>query len=523
MLRFEVYNDGVPAKDIDLSGAYVFGQEMIPVRADLAAANGLITCTKRVPGACGLAVLWQAQTAGRFLLPTTRLPERAKPYNLNVELARAQMTRIAQKREDWGLFDYGGADGLNREFDAVRAVFIESLKEADPAHASRLADRALQEGITLGEKISLFHSEIFLERRKAGAGAAARTGFGCAVDLVSPSDAYYDRLRESFDFISVPIPWKHVEPKEHVQQYVQADAWMNWAARSRRSVHAGPLVSFEAANLPEWLYIWEHDYEALRDMIYEHIQRVVQRYERQVRVWKVVSGLNAYNSFDLTFEQLMELTRMSCLLVKKLVPKSLVAIELALPWGEYYARNQRTIPPLLYADMAVQSGIKFDAFGIQVFMGAPTDGMYVRDLMQISSLLDEFVALSKPLHITACQVPSEIDADGWEDRPGQPAAPKAGYWHNHWSQRLQAEWLQAFYRVAMSKPFVESICWRDLADVQGQAIPYGGLCNSDMEPKLACKELKNFRAFLASSDHEPRKRDKTVKKAGDEPGTEKAV
>jgi len=271
---------------------------------------------------------------------------------------------------------------------------------------------------------------------------------------------------------------------------------MNWAARARKAVHAGPLVSFEPANLPEWLYIWEHDYEALRDLIYEHIQRIVQRYERQVRLWRVVSGVNAYNNFDLSFEQLMELTRMSCLLVKKMVPRAIVVVELVQPWGEYYARNQRTIPPLLYADMAVQSGIKFDAFGLQVCMGVPQDGLHVRDLLQVSSLLDEFVALGKPLHITACQVPSEVTVDGWDAWGGQADVLEAGVWHTPWNQRLQAEWLQAFFRAALSKPVVESMCWRDLADYEGHYIPHGGLCRSSMEPKVAYKELRNFRASL---------------------------
>ena len=68
MLRFDVYSDGKPADPVDLSGAYAFGQDAIPVRADLTAANGQISCVKRVPGACGLALLWQAGQAGRFLL-----------------------------------------------------------------------------------------------------------------------------------------------------------------------------------------------------------------------------------------------------------------------------------------------------------------------------------------------------------------------------------------------------------------------------------------------------------------------
>ena len=64
---------------------------------------------------------------------------------------------------------------------------------------------------------------------------------------------------------------------------------------------------------------------------------------------------------------------------------------------------------------------------------------------------------------------------------------------------MQAEWLQAFYRVAISKPFVESITWRNLADYEGHYIPHGGLCRNNLEAKLAYKELRNFRAYMAST------------------------
>ncbi len=500
MLCFDVYRDGAPVGDVDLAGAYLFGQEGTPVRADLAAADGQVSCTKRSAGACGLTLLWEAGRAGKFLVSTSRLPERDKPYNLIVELARAQIMRVAQKQEEWGLFDYPDATALNEEFGVVQAKFIESLKADDPAEAASLAAEALEEGVILGEKTALFHANIFLRRRIAAGQIGNKTSFGCVVDLFSTSDSYKKRLNETFDTLSIPAPWKHIEPKERMHEFSQVDAWINWAARARKPVHVGPLLSFEPAQLPEWLYIWEHDYDTLRDLVYEHIQRVVQRYDRHVRVWKVVSGINAYNNFDLSFEQLMELTRMCCVLVKSLAPQSQVIIELAMPWGEYYARNQRTIPPFLYADMAVQSGIKFDAFGVQLFMGVPVDGYYVRDLIQISSLLDEFVTLGKPIHITACAVPSGCTVDKWDAWKGNASIPNAGYWHAPWSPRLQAEWLQAFYRISMSKPFVESICWRDLADYEGHYIPHGGLCGNDLEPKPAYNELRNFKANLRSSN-----------------------
>jgi hypothetical protein len=254
MLRFDVFSGGKPARHIDLAGAYCFGQDGIPVRADLASSAGQISCVKRVPGACGLAVQWECGEAGRFLLPTTRLPERNKPYNLNVELARAQMCRIAQKREDWGLFDFADAERLNKEFDAVRGKFIAAVNAPDDPTAAVLADEATARGVNLGEVMALFHADVLLGRRKSTA-PAGPVAFGCMVDLFSTTDDYTDRLREAFDFVSVPMPWKLTEPRERQHQYAQVDAWINWAARNRKTVHAGPLLSFEPAKLPEWLYI----------------------------------------------------------------------------------------------------------------------------------------------------------------------------------------------------------------------------------------------------------------------------
>ncbi len=499
MLQFEVYLNGAPAQELDLSGAYAFGQDGTPVRAELTFGDGQISCVKRVAGACGLALLWSAGQSGSFMLSTTRLPDRPKPYNLNVELARAQMMRIAQKREDWGLFDYTDAEELNKEFLKVHKYFTESLKADDPAEAAALADKALAEGVTVGERIALFHADIFLSRRLASNFAVVRTGFGCKADLLSKSELYLNRLQEVCDFVSIDTPWKHIEPKENQYRYEEIDAWMNWAAQAGKPVHAGPLLCFSDAHVPDWLYIWEHDYEALRDVIYEHIQRLAQRYKKQVRVWKVAAGIHARNCFNLSFEQIMELTRISCLLVKQIAPDSQVIIDLTMPFGEYYARNQRTIPPMLYADMAIQSGIKFDAFGLQMHMGVPVDGHYVRDLMQISSLLDRFVGFREGLHVTACQVPSDMSPDAWDAWEGKESVAKAGRWHAPWSQRLQAEWLQAFYRIAISKPFVETICWNDLADYEGHYIPHGGLCRNDLKPKLSYRELRNFKAHLISS------------------------
>ncbi len=502
MLRFEAHQ-GDSANGLDLTGAYVFGPDGIPVRGELGQDGDTIACRKRVAGAVGLALLWDAGRAGSFILPTTRLPDRDRPYNLPLELARARLMRLAQKVEEWGLFDYPDAADLITEFQDNRQPFVDALQSSDSAATATLASKALADGVTLSEKMALFHAGVFLDRRKGSAAAAGRTRFGVQVNLNGISGGHHDRLRDAFDFLSIPMSWKLVEPQENTYKFPRVDQWVNFAARAQKPVHIGPVVDFDPSNLPEWLYLWEHDYDSLREVIYKHLEQIIQRYSRQAKIWSVVSGLHAWNNFNLSFEQIMELTRMCCQLARRQAPRSQIMIDLVMPWGEYYARNQRTIPPLLYADMAVQSGIKFDALGVQLHMGVPQDGYYVRDLMQISSLLDEFVSLRKPVHITACAVPSQAVSDPRDAWSGEHESTSAGRWHAPWSQRLQAEWLQAFYRICMSKPYVESICWRDLGDDGPHYLPHGGLCADEETPKMAFTELRNFRAKMAANTAGP--------------------
>jgi hypothetical protein len=309
-------------------------------------------------------------------------------------------------------------------------------------------------------------------------------------------------LRDGFDFVQLPVSWRAVEPTQKSRDFTRLDAWMNWANREKKLIHAGPLLCFEPEFLPDWLYKHEGDFDELRDLIFDHIQRIVKRYA-DVKVWHVISGLHAVNTFNLSFDQIMELTRTCCQLAKTLAPDALALIDITTPWGEYYARNQRTIPPMLYADMTYQSNIKFDAFGIGIDMGVPLDGHYVRDMLRVSALLDEFQPHGKDVYITASGVPSTSDRDPSDASGGHWAVAQAGAWHGPWTQERQAAWLQNLVRLAMSKPYVKGICWRDVADVAGHWLPHGGLCDNDLRSKLVWKELQAIRQAMIVG-HKPR-------------------
>ncbi len=497
MLLFEVYDQGKPARRFATDAASLLGAEGVPIRGEVTFADGTIRCTRRTAGSVALALPWRAGAAGQLLLATTRLPEAETPYNLNLELARARLAAMIRKFEDWGLIDYPSAESLTEQFAALRKRFVEAvqLDATDRPAAASLADAVLADAIALSEQTAVFHADIFLNRRRRN--TRGRPTFGCEINPTQTSAAYQKRLLEAADFLNLPTPWKLVEPQEGQTNLDPLDAWVQWAAKHKLPLSAGPLIDFEPDFLPERTFLWENDFESLREVIYEHIKMLVERYAKRVTTWKVISGAHAYNSFNLSFEQVLELTRMSCSLVRQLAPRSSIVIDLPLPWGEYAASNPRTIPPLVYADMCIQSGIRFDAFGVQVFMGAATEGLYVRDLMQISAKLDDFAPYAKPLHITGFGAPSATGADPADHWEGAAPPANAGTWRTAWSPAVQADWLEMFCRLALSKPFVATVCWRDLADVDGHYLPHGGLCAADLSPKPAHDRLRKFRAVMS--------------------------
>ncbi len=497
MLRFQVFREGVSPAELDLATAYLVGADNVPIRGEFTYTDGEIQCRKRAAGPAALTLMWETKNFGSVMLETTRLPERDEPYVLNLELARGRVMKLMQKREEWGIFDVTEAQVINEKANECRDLLLNAITHQDePAKCSEFADKCLQLALPLSEQAALTHADLLLQRRIATRNFP-RGAFGCRVEVGNTTEAYRRLMIPNADFIRLPTWWKTIEPQEQKFEWAAIDEWMDFLRRARLPVVAGPLVHFGEAAIPDWLYIWEHDYETVRDLLYEHIDRVVTRYSTSVALWNVLSGLHVNAQFSFTFDQLMDLTRMGVGLVKKINPSTRTMIELTQPWGEYYAGNQRSIPPLLYAEMIVQSGIQFDIFGVQMRFGVPREGCWQRDLFQISSLIDRFAPLGRPLMISALQVPS-APAD---------AANSAGVWRKPWSEVLQAKWLEAVTDIALSKPFVEAICWNDLTDTAGKStsMPFGGMAGADLAPKPALKTWASLRRAVMSFRQTPAK------------------
>src|SRR5580658_11202681 len=143
-LKFEIYRDGNRVTTFEPIAAAAVGPESVPISGDISFREGLLILNRRDEHASGISLLWECGASGCFVLETTRLQPRDKPYNLNVELARFRLMRIMQKQEDWNLFDFPKADKFSIRFGEAQNLFADALgKLHEPAEAAKLADKAL--------------------------------------------------------------------------------------------------------------------------------------------------------------------------------------------------------------------------------------------------------------------------------------------------------------------------------------------------------------------------------------------
>jgi hypothetical protein len=568
MLSFVVFDaEGVDARNFPPRHAYLVGPDDTPVQGTIALRTGVVDAAKAVHTTVGIAVQVlvgkpvESSSAGAphgpgvlglLNVQTCLLPDHVQPYLLTIELARHQIMFFLNKLEDWGLFDLGADLPAFTQFEQARASFTEALvaqrgtaeESAETprggycAKADRLASQALSLSVSAGESLTLLNAERQFKARASGAAykearehlarltpelpppgapvvipgagycvVSEPVQIGCAITPTQFTEGQQKAVVAACDFITMPMRWIDMEPTEGKYNFNATDRWIEWAIRTAKlPVVGGPLVDFRPLCAPEWLFIWENDYETLRDLVYEHVQAVVIRYRRTVTRWTVASGLHVNTNFKISFEQIIDLTKMCIQLVRKNHPAAKVQLEISQPWGEYHSLNRRSIPPYIYAEAVVQAGAahppsQVDTIGLRMQMGNAEPGTATRDLMAYSAMLDRFATLEKPLAVTALGAPSAaIAPKPYRPRTGAEASDpyEPGYWRSPWTEPQQADWLANTLLIAASKPYVQSICWHELSDqpAGGPEMLNGGLLQANGTPKASLTRLIQLRKAI---------------------------
>ncbi len=485
MLEFAVYDENGPAKHWPLVGAHLLGRDDLATegKVQFNSDTGRIVCQKRGSRAVGLSLLYDAGAMGRLMLQTALLPDRDEPYILSVELARHRIKMFIVKSEEWQMFELSAGHPAMELWEKARQLFTQAVNSSDPVAADRLARQSLEAGIDATERLALAHAEILLHRR-FGARRASSATLGVRVSPAQDSQGLRELVGRDFDVLVMPLTWRDLEVEEGRYNWESLDRWMNWAREQGKPVVAGPLIDFSQRAVPDWMYVWQHDYDTCRDMLYDHVERVVQRYRNHVGIWNIAAGLNTNENFRFSADQMVDLVRMAALIVRQSRKGARIMVEMTQPFGEHGSEPRGSVAPFAFIERLIQEGIRMDALGVQLLFGEQRSGRMMRDLMQISNLLDRFFLIEVPLIVSALGMPStQVREDG-------------GWWHDAMSPGLQATWAGRVFAMAMSKPYLESIFWCELFDHPGSILPGAGLVSQDGRTKPALSKIVNLRKRL---------------------------
>ena len=486
MLRFSVFDDNGKASEWPLVHAHMLGPEHFGVPSKIRFEDGEIVCQAAGGRPAALALLYDAGGAGRLILQTCLLPDSERPYVLSHELARHRIKTFLAKCEEWQMFELALDHPAIVKWEEARQLFTKGLTAKDAVAMDRFGRESLEKAIESTELLARAHAEVLLHRRFATRPASATT-LGVRISAERGPEPFSQLLTKEFDVVYVPLNWRELEPNEGEFNFGPTDRWLTWAKKQKRPVVAGPLLDFSPGVLPEWMNVWKHDYDTCRDMVYDHIERMVMRYGNVVSIWSIAAGVNTNDHFQFTPEQMLDITRMANLNVRQKLRRARTMVEIVQPFGEHVGRNKDSLPPMNYVDRVIQEGIRVDCFGLQMAFGGGAAGLPTRDLMQFSNMLDRFFLLEVPLLLTRVGVPSAAV----EDSSG--GVSKDGYWHKPWSPSMQSEWLKRALHIAMSKPHVESFFWAELFDHANADIPYIGLADSEIREKMVLKQAVTMR------------------------------
>ena len=232
-MKFQVFKNGEVVDKFVLGGAYLFGTDGIAIRrGKITFKNGVIECNKPNLETSGLSLLWPIDGFGKVLLPTTCLPERDHRYNLNVEVTRAKLMQIINKREDWSFFE--STEDFADVSKEAQDLFVQAIQNiSDAPKASKLADEALKKAIVFSEELAQKQAQSLFDARceKRGFG---RGCLGCRLDPKQINNPkYIEKLLELFGFVTIPINWAQVESQKGEYDFSQIDACVNLLGRKK--------------------------------------------------------------------------------------------------------------------------------------------------------------------------------------------------------------------------------------------------------------------------------------------------
>jgi GH35 family endo-1,4-beta-xylanase len=306
--------------------------------------------------------------------------------------------------------------------------------------------------------------------------------FGCNSMGPDRHNEEFDKMwLNLFNFSTFNLYMGSYATGETTRDYERPDWQYNWLVQNGvKQIKPCPPIYMAKSVTPQWMLTktWPELQKILPDLVYE----VCTRYKDHADYCEIVNEAHdTSNMLRLSQSQLTETAVLSSKAARAADSKVQRLINSCHIWGEYVANlgKDGTVKrsPYKYMQDCIKAGCEFEIVGLQLYYPE-------RDLFEIERTFDHYATLGKPIHITEIECGS---APGLSPTSARKKAPTG--WHGDWSEQMQADWAEAIYTIAYSKPYMKVVAWWSLKD-GGEFWPWGGLLHTDNTPKPAYNRLK---------------------------------
>ena len=450
------------------------------------AGQGVFNISRSVTDSAKLFMPWPIEGHGTVTVSTGTLMERDEPYCLPLELARGKISQLRNQITDWqSLGLVIGQDVFSADREAIK-FFRQAVRHphnsAESAQAAEMALKTVMDATVCLGRCYTGQASI-VRSRDTG---ATKVLFGAELGKATLDAKTAMSFATTFNAARVGLSWRDIESSEGARRWDLADRQIDWCKANGLSVCAGPLLQLDRLNIPDWLYLFEGDYESLFSAMSEFVEAAVSRYRDRADVWVCTSRANTADVLSLGEEDIVRIVAELLDRIMALAPQSEMLISIDQPWGEYAARRQVDVAPLHFADLLLRADLGLSGLMLEINMGYHEGGTLPRDVVDFSRELDLWSTLEVPLYVSLC-VPDRNDADPL-------ALRKAKCLTGGGPTVSQKEWIERYVPLILAKQYVKGVFWNQLIDSRPHEFPNGGLFDRQGRPKPALAALSAARA-----------------------------
>lgn len=413
-----------------------------------------------------------------------------QPLMLNYEFAADRLATVQNLLKECQRSGLSISKAAHKRADEAQALLekAKGLVQNQSAYINLLTS-SLCESLWAGEMLVIERAEQMIEHNGSRHGFL----FGCSsFGYPRYGKPYADQFEGIFNFATLPFYRGWVEPVKGQKDYSQAEKILEWINSTNIIPKGHPLIFLVPSMTPEWLQ--NLSYQETKRICLQNVKEAIFKFRKHIRIWDVINEAHVQPDNypapgrpymkGFTKEEMVDLTVAALKEAHKTDPTCFRIVNSTGTWCDYYmGRNPQPWHQSVYdyLQMMKDAGAEYEAVGLQYYHAG-------RDMLEFERNLESFKGIGKRIHITELGFPSTSDAPMDHEWWGGGVGGGKYVWHGEqFTEEMQADWVEAIYKIAFSKSYVDAITYWEFTDPG--FLPNDGFLRADLSPKPSYERL----------------------------------